>query len=62
MLGIIPSTVIYVYIGTGISDINNAMKTKNLTIENKKLKLKKYNPVKQKHELFVEAKLPPHTK
>lgn len=39
-----------------------ALKTKNLTIENKKLKLKKYNPVKQKHELFVEAKLPPHTK
>ena len=39
-----------------------AMKTKNLTIENKKLKLKKYNPVKRKHEWFVEAKLPPHSK
>ena len=30
LLGIIPSTIIYVYIGTGISDIKNAMKTKNL--------------------------------
>jgi large subunit ribosomal protein L33 len=38
------------------------IKTKNLTIDNKKLKLKKYNPVKRKHEWFVEAKLPPHSK
>ena len=39
-----------------------AVKTKRLTIENIKLKLKKYNPVKQNHEWFVEAKLPPHSK
>ena len=39
-----------------------ALKTKRLTIENQKLKLRKYNPVKRKHELFVEAKLPPHSK
>jgi large subunit ribosomal protein L33 len=38
------------------------IKTKNLTIDNKKLKLKKYNPVKRKHEWFIEAKLPPHSK
>ena len=39
-----------------------AVKTKRLTSENQKLKLKKYNPVKKKHELFVEAKLPKHQK
>lgn len=39
-----------------------AVKTKTLVQENRKLKLKKYNPVKQMHELFVEAKLPPHSK
>ena len=39
-----------------------AVKTKTLTQENRKLKLKKYNPVKRVHEMFVEAKLPPHTK
>ena len=39
-----------------------AIKTKRLTIENIKLKLKKFNPVKQKHELFIETKLPPHSK
>ena len=27
-----------------------------------KLKLKKYNPVTRKHEIFVENKLPPHSK
>ncbi len=27
-----------------------------------KLKLKKYNPNTRKHELFVEKKLPPHSK
>ena len=27
-----------------------------------KLKLKKYNPTTRKHELFVEKKLPPHSK
>ena len=30
-----------------------AVKTKTLTIENRKLKFKKYNPVKRKHEWFV---------
>ena len=30
LLGIIPSTIIYVYIGTGISDIKNAISTRNL--------------------------------
>ena len=39
-----------------------AVKTKRLTIENIKLKLKKFNPVKQKHEWFIETKLPPHSK
>lgn len=39
-----------------------AIKTKRLTIENIKLKLKKFNPVKQKHEWFIETKLPPHSK
>tara|TARA_R110000824_G_scaffold161801_1_gene337252 strand:+ start:91 stop:291 length:201 start_codon:yes stop_codon:yes gene_type:complete len=38
------------------------IKTKKLISENTKLKLRKYNPVKRKHEMFVEAKLPPHTK
>ena len=27
-----------------------------------KLKAKKYNPVTRKHEIFVEKKLPPHSK
>ena len=27
-----------------------------------KLKLKKYNPDTRKHEIFVEKKLPPHSK
>tara|TARA_Y100001970_G_C14171283_1_gene824320 strand:+ start:531 stop:722 length:192 start_codon:yes stop_codon:yes gene_type:complete len=27
-----------------------------------KLKLNKYNPVTRKHEVFVEKKLPPHSK
>ena len=39
-----------------------AVKTKTLVQENKKLKMKKYNPVKRKHEVFVEAKLPKHQK
>ena len=37
-----------------------AIKTKKLVIENQKLRLKKFNPAKQVHEWFVEAKLPPH--
>ena len=39
-----------------------AVKTRTLTMENRKLRFKKYNPVKRKHEWFIEAKLPPHTK
>ena len=39
-----------------------AVKTKTLTQENRKLKMKKYNPVKRKHEMFVEAKMPKHQK
>ena len=27
-----------------------------------KLKAKKYNPVTRKHEVFIEKKLPPHSK
>ena len=27
-----------------------------------KLKAKKYNPEKRKHEIFIEKKLPPHSK
>ena len=27
-----------------------------------KLKAKKYNPATKKHELFIEKKLPPHSK
>ena len=27
-----------------------------------KLKARKYNPVTKKHEIFVEKKLPPHSK
>ena len=27
-----------------------------------KLKIKKYNPSTRKHEIFVEKKLPPHSK
>ena len=39
-----------------------AIKTKKLISVNTKLRLRKYNPVKQIHEMFVEAKLPPHNK
>ena len=36
------------------------VKTKNLTIDNKKLKLKKYNPSEEKkYEWFVEAQIVP---
>ena len=27
-----------------------------------KLKIKKYNPATRKHEVFIEKKLPPHSK
>lgn len=39
-----------------------AVKTKTLIQENTKIRLKKYNPVKRIHEVFVEAKLPKHQK
>jgi large subunit ribosomal protein L33 len=38
------------------------VKTKTLIQENRKMRIKKYNPVKRKHEFFVEAKLPKHSK
>ncbi len=37
-------------------------KTTKLISGQKKLRFKKYNPVKLVHEWFIEAKLPPHTK
>ena len=37
-----------------------AIKTRKFTLENKKMRLKKFNPAKRVHEWFVEAKLPPH--
>ena len=37
-------------------------KTTKLISGQKKLRFKKYNPVKRVHEWFIEAKLPPHTK
>tara|TARA_R110001592_G_scaffold105459_1_gene296565 strand:- start:690 stop:893 length:204 start_codon:yes stop_codon:yes gene_type:complete len=39
-----------------------AVKTKTLIQENRKLRMKKYNPAKGIHEMFVEAKLPKHQK
>lgn len=39
-----------------------AQKSTNMTREGGKLRLKKYNPKTRKHEWFVEAKLPPHSK
>ena len=35
--------------------------TKGEKVKNK-LKINKYNPVTRKHEVFVEKKLPPHSK
>ena len=37
-------------------------KTSRLLSGQKKLRLRKYNPVKRQHEWFVESKLPRHTK
>ena len=39
-----------------------AVKTKRFVIENQKLRMKKFKPVKRVQEWFVEAKLPPHSK
>jgi len=37
-------------------------KTASMISEQRKLRVKKYNPIKRKHEFFIEAKLPRHTK
>ena len=37
------------------------IKTRKFILENTKLRLKKFNPVKRVQEWFVEAKLPPHS-
>ncbi len=39
-----------------------AYKTSSMISNNKKLRMKKFNPAKNKHEWFVESKLPKHTK
>ena len=36
----------------------SAVKTSRMISEQRKLRLKKYNPVKRVHEWFVEVKLP----
>ena len=36
--------------------------TASMTSNQRKLRVKKYNPAKNKHEWFIEAKLPKHTK
>ena len=37
-------------------------KTGSMIRDHKKIRVKKFNPAKNKHEMFVEAKLPKHTK
>jgi large subunit ribosomal protein L33 len=37
-----------------------AYKTHKMIIEHKKLRLRKFNPVKREYEYYVEAKLPSH--
>ena len=39
-----------------------AYKTTSMISEQRKLRMKKYNPIKGVHEFFIEAKLPRHTK
>jgi large subunit ribosomal protein L33 len=39
-----------------------AEKSAKMISEQRKLRLRKYNPVKRQHEWFVEVKLPRHTK
>ena len=34
-----------------------AIKTRKFTLENKKMRMKKFNPAKRVHEWFVEAKI-----
>tara|TARA_R110002020_G_scaffold123296_1_gene279652 strand:- start:1372 stop:1578 length:207 start_codon:yes stop_codon:yes gene_type:complete len=40
----------------------SAYKTSSMIKDHKKLRMKKFNPTKNKHEWFVESKLPKHTK
>ena len=37
-----------------------AHKTANMISNQKKLRLRKFNPIKRKYEYFVESKLPSH--
>ena len=37
-------------------------KSLSATREGKKLRMRKYHPVKQKHVWFIESKMPPHSK
>ena len=37
-----------------------AFRTASMIREHKKLRLRKFNPVKRKYEYYVEAKLPSH--
>jgi len=39
-----------------------AHKTSSMISNHKKLRVKKFNPTKNKHEWYVESKLPRHTK
>ena len=39
--------------------LKNHLVVKKLKV---KLKARKYNPVTRKHEIFIEKKLPPHSK
>ena len=40
----------------------SAYKTTRMVQEHKKLRVRKFNPAKNKHEWFIEAKLRKHTK
>jgi len=45
------------------NDILDLIKKRSNLVNNVlKLKAKKYNPATKKHEIFVEKKLPPHSK
>ena len=37
-------------------------KTTSMIRDHKKIRVKKFNPAKNKHEWFIEVKLPKHTK
>ena len=38
------------------------VKTASMISNQKKLRVRKYHPIRQRHEWFVEVKLPRHTK